>query len=249
MHDILQVLRRTLATLASARPWRYILTPALAACVMLIILSLLWLDDLANLLVGLPPMRWLTAWHLPWLAQILAVIGGWLIILSASYLLAVLLTALTMMPWLLDYLATHEYADVLRLDTRSMAASVWNSVWPALVFLLGWLMTLPLWLIPGLNLALPLLWIAWLNRQTFAYEACSIHTTTDEWKALRQHHAGALFLLGLLMALLAYVPIVGLLAPSLTALAYSHYCLEALRRRRQSDANIRSTHTANGEKS
>jgi len=35
--------------------------------------------------------------------------------------------------------------------------------------------------------------------------------------------------LGLVMALLAYVPFVGLLAPSLAALAYVHYCLEALR--------------------
>ena len=53
-----------------------------------------------------------------------------------------------------------------------------------------------------------------------------------EWDKLRQHHAGALFLLGLLMALLAYVPVIGLLAPSLTALVYSHYCLEAVRRLR-----------------
>lgn len=249
MRDILQALRRTLATLSGARPWRYILTPALAACIVLIALSLLWLDDLAALLVEMPPMRWLSAWHMSWLAQALAFLGGWLAILSASYLLAVLLTAMTMMPWLLDYLSIQEYPDVVRRDARSMAASVWNSVWPALIFVLGWLATLPLWLIPGLNLALPLLWMAWLNRQTFAYEAWSIHTTAGEWKSLRRQHAGALFLLGLLMALLTYVPVAGLLAPSLTALAYSHYCLEALRRLRQNDVGACSPHAINGEKS
>ena len=38
--------------------------------------------------------------------------------------------------------------------------------------------------------------------------------------------------LGLIMALLAYIPFMGLLAPSLAALAYLHFCLESLRRLR-----------------
>lgn len=42
-----------------------------------------------------------------------------------------------------------------------------------------------------------------------------------------------LLALGLIMALLAHVPFMGLLAPSLAALAYVHFCLEALRRLRQ----------------
>lgn len=232
MSDILQAFRRTLSTLSNGRPWRYILTPALVALLLLVILSLLWLKALASLFMSLPPISWLDAWNLHWLAQILAFLGGWLAILLFSYVLAVLLAAVAVMPWLLDYLAEGEYADVARRDTRSLAASVWNSIWSALIFMLGWLLTLPLWLIPGLNLALPTLWMAWLNRRTFAYEACSLHTTVAEWDKLRQHHAGALFLLGLLMALLAYVPVIGLLAPSLTALVYSHYCLEAVRRLR-----------------
>jgi len=40
-------------------------------------------------------------------------------------------------------------------------------------------------------------------------------------------------MLGVLMALLTHVPVLGLFAPSLAALAYIHYCLEALRRLRQ----------------
>ena len=43
----------------------------------------------------------------------------------------------------------------------------------------------------------------------------------------------AWLLLGVAMALLAHLPFVGLLAPSLAALAYIHFCLEALRRLRQ----------------
>ena len=42
-----------------------------------------------------------------------------------------------------------------------------------------------------------------------------------------------LLMLGLIIALVAYVPVIGLLTPSLAALAYVHYCLEALRQLRQ----------------
>ena len=59
------------------------------------------------------------------------------------------------------------------------------------------------------------------------------HTTPDEWRALRKQQAMPLLMLGMIMAALTHIPFVGLLAPSLAALAYIHFCLEALRRLRQ----------------
>lgn len=106
-------------------------------------------------------------------------------------------------------------------------------MWAAVLFLGGWLVTLPLWLVPGLASILPFFWMAWLNRRTFAYDALSVHATDDEWRALRRQQAMPLLGLGLVMAVLAHIPFVGMLAPSLAALAYIHFCLEALRRLRQ----------------
>ncbi len=85
----------------------------------------------------------------------------------------------------------------------------------------------------GLGLILPFFWMAWLNRRTFAYDALAEHASAAEWQELWRRQAAPLFVLGLLMALLAHLPFVGLLAPSLAALAYIHFCLEALRRLRQ----------------
>ena len=101
------------------------------------------------------------------------------------------------------------------------------------LFIVGWLVTLPLWLVPGLGIVLPLFWMAWLNRRTFAYDALSLHATREEWLHLRRQRANVLIWLGLIMALLTHVPLLGLFAPSLAALAYIHFCLEALRRLRQ----------------
>ena len=167
------------------------------------------------------------------MAHFLAVLGGWLVILSASYLLAVVLTALLVLPLILRLLSINDYPDLARLGKDSFVASAWNSVWAALLFILGWLATLPLWLVPGLGLVLPLFRMAWLNRRTFAYDVLAAHTTVDEWRALRKQQAMPLLALGVIMAALTHIPFVGLLAPSLAALAYIHFCLEALRRLRQ----------------
>jgi uncharacterized protein involved in cysteine biosynthesis len=80
---------------------------------------------------------------------------------------------------------------------------------------------------------LPLFWMAWLNRRTFAYDALSAHATSDEARELRRYKALPLLGLGFVGAAMTYVPIAGLFAPSLAALAYTHFCLESLRELRQ----------------
>jgi hypothetical protein len=160
-------------------------------------------------------------------------LGGWLLILSASYLLAMILTAVVVLPLLLNHLAKTDYPELAQMGADSFVGSLWNSLWAALLFILGWVVTLPLWLIPGMGLILPLFWMAWLNRRTFAYDTLSLHATDDEWREIRRRQAMPLLVIGFLMAALAHVPFLGMLAPSLAALAYVHFCLEALRQLRQ----------------
>ena len=233
MTEFLLTLKRSLTSLTSGRIWLYMLIPSLLALLLMSALAAFALDWLVAMLSDQPPMRWISAWGALWLAHALAWLGGWLSILSVSYLLAVLLTSVLVMPLLLEHLAATDYPDLARLGEDSLVASVWNSVQAALLFIIGWVLTLPLWLIPGMGLLLPLLWMAWLNRRTFAYYALSLHATQEEWQHLRRQRANVLIWLGLVMALLTHVPLLGLFAPSLAALAYIHFCLEALRRLRQ----------------
>ena len=233
MAGVMLALRRSFATLARGRVWFYMLAPAIVAVIAMVGLSVLLLEHLIADLIEQPPLSWVVAWGAFWLAKLLAALGGWLLILSASYLVAMLLTAIVVLPLLLNHLAAIDYPDLARQGSDSVVASTWNSVAAALLFIVGWLVTLPLWLIPGLALLLPLFWMAWLNRRTFTFDALAAHATSDEWRELRRTQAMPLLLLGLAMALLAHVPFLGLLAPSLAALAYIHFGLEALRRLRQ----------------
>ena len=233
MAEVMLALMRSLATLARPRIWLLMVGPALVALVAWIGLTIFLLDSLIAGFITLPPMSWLTGWGAVWLAKLFAVLGGWLLILAATYVTAMLLAAVFILPLLLNHVAAADYPELARMGKDSVTASTWNSVSAALLFIAGWLLTLPLWLIPGLGLILPMFWMAWLNRRTFTYDALAVHATDEEWRELRRRHAAPLLMLGITLALVAHIPLLGLLAPTLAALAYIHYALEALRKMRQ----------------
>lgn len=232
MADVMLALMRTLGSLRSAKVWRYVLAPALFSLLLSIVLAVWALGAIVEQLLAYPPMTLLAGWGLVWLAHLLAWLGGWLAIFAIAYLSATLLAAIAIMPLLLQHLAATDYRDVAAVGKDSFVAAAVNSLAASVLFVAGWLLTIPLWLIPGFSLLLPLLLMGWLNRRTFAYDALSLHATPGEWQTLSRQHKGPLFMLGLTMALLAHIPFLGLLVPALAALSFVHYGLEALRRSR-----------------
>ena len=232
MADVVLALMRSFASLRRGRIWLYVLAPALFSLVLWVALAVSGLGLLVEWLLGHPPMTILIGWGVAWLATVLAYTGAWMAIFAGAYLTTSLLAAIVIMPLMLKQLAETDYRDVAPMGKDSFTAAAVNSVFASILFIAGWLLTLPFWIIPGLSLILPLLLMAWLNRRTFAYDALSMHATDVEWQTLRGQHKGPMFMLGLTMALLAHLPIIGLLVPALAALAFVHYGLETLRRSR-----------------
>ena len=232
MAEVMLALARSFANLKSGRVWLYVLTPALFSLLLTIGLAVWALGAVVEQMLDYPPMTLLVGWGLVWLAHILAYLGGWMAIFAAAYLSASLLAAIVIMPLMLKHLSETEYRDVAPMGRDSFVAAALNSVLATILFIAGWLMTIPLWLIPGFSLLIPLLLMGWLNRRTFAYDALSLHATAGECQAIRSRQKAPLFMLGLTMALLAHIPVIGLLVPALAALSFVHYGLEALRRER-----------------
>ena len=232
MGDVMLALARTFGSLRTGKVWLYVLTPALLSLLLAIGLAIWALGWAVEQMMAFPPMTLLVGWGLVWLAHILAYLGGWMAIFALAYLMASLLAAIVIMPLMLRHLSQGEYRDVAAMGKDSFVAAAVNSIGASLIFVIAWVVTIPLWLIPGLSLLVPLLLMGWLNRRTFAYDALSMHATESEWASLRAAQKTPLFMLGLTMALLAHIPLVGLLAPALAALSFVHFGLEALRRSR-----------------
>jgi hypothetical protein len=232
MGDVMLALARTFASLKTGRVWLYVLTPALLALLVMGGLAFWALGWMVQQMMDTPPMTLLVGWGLVGIAHALAYLGCWMAIFAIAYLVAMILAAVVIMPLMLKQLAENDYRDVAAMGKDSFVAAAVNSVIASIFFIVAWVVTIPLWLIPGFSLAIPLLLMAWLNRRTFAYDALSMHATSGEWATLRKERKAPLFMLGLTMALLAHIPLLGLLVPALAALSFVHYGLEALRRSR-----------------
>jgi hypothetical protein len=235
MAGTMLALARSFACLAAPRIWRYILGPAAVALLLGLTLAYFWLGEAIATLRALPPLSWLVGWGVGWLATFFAAIAAWLAVLALTYLIATLIAAVFVMPLILNWLAGTEYRDVERRGNDGTVASLANSLTAVALYLGGFLLTLPLWLVPGAAFALPVFWLAWLNRRTFAFDAVVAHAGPGEWQRLRAEQSGPLLMLGVILALLACVPVLGLIAPTLAVLGYTHFVLEALRRMRQDD--------------
>lgn len=232
MAEVMLALMRTLGSLRDGRVWLYMLVPALFSLLFSGGLAIWTFGTVVEFLMDYPPMTLLAGWGLLWLAYVLAYLGGWMAVFAVAYLAASLVAAIVIMPLLLKHLSASEYRDVAAMGKDSFVAASVNSVQAAVLFIAAWLLSIPLWLIPGFSLLIPVLLMGWLNRRTFAYDALSMHATEAEWQDIRLRNKAPLFMLGLTMALLAHVPFVGLLVPALTALVFVHYGLESLRRSR-----------------
>jgi hypothetical protein len=75
---------------------------------------------------------------------------------------------------------------------------------------------------------IPLAIFAWGNQKLLRYDALAEHADAAEMARLFRERRGALLTLGLLFALLAYVPFVGFIGPVLFGLAFIRYLLGAL---------------------
>jgi uncharacterized protein involved in cysteine biosynthesis len=120
---------------------------------------------------------------------------------------------------------------ILRLKGGTFAGSIVNAVTSVSAFVLLWVLTLPLWLLLGpLAIVVPLALSAYLNQRLFRYDALSEHASKEEMQRIFSQRFSDLFVLGLLTGALYFVPVVNLIAPVFSALAFTCLCLDELAR-------------------
>jgi CysZ protein len=168
-------------------------------------------------------------WNLSWLGNALSIFLLFALLILFINVTAVLITSVFAMPILLRHIGARDYADIEIRRGGTLWGSVKNALIAVAVFTPLWLITLPLWLIPPLAIVVPLILSAYLNQRLFRYDALADHASAEEYKAMVKNHRGSLWLLGLLVALVQFIPLANLIAPVFIGLAYIHYALGRLR--------------------
>jgi len=144
------------------------------------------------------------------------------------YLTALVILSLFGMQQMVDYVARRSFPELERRRGGGVAGSGWNSVLALLGMLVLGLLSIPLWLFPPLWPIIPLVILGWVNQRLLRYDALAEHADAAEMARIFRSRRAPLYVLGVLLALAAYVPVVGFFAPVLFGLAFIHYLLGAL---------------------
>ena len=209
-----------------------VLWPMLAASVLWLGLALVfwgsWAADLTGLLNSTPAEQWMANGFLAAMSGYLVTFVLLMLLVPAVYVTALVITAVFAMPLMVSHIAAKYYPELERKQGGTMAGSIFNSVWAIVIFCIGWVLTLPLWLFSPLALALPVVWSAYLNQRLFRYDALAEHASAAEFEQVIERSTGKLYLLGAVLSLLQFVPLLNLFSPVYIGLAFIHLCLSEL---------------------
>jgi CysZ protein len=165
-------------------------------------------------------------------AMIAANVILFLLFVPLVYLTALFILGVFGMQKMVDHVAERSYPHLERRRGGGTPGSVWNGL-VTLAGMLGlFIASLPLWLLPPLWPLIPLVVLSWGNQRLLRYDALAEHADHAEMARLFRERRGALYMLGFLLALLAYVPLVGFIGPVVFGLAFIRYLLGALQESR-----------------
>lgn len=159
------------------------------------------------------------------------------ILLPMSGILGLIIAAVFIMPIVLAHVNKTHYPGVQRHGQNATVVSAWNAAWVAGLFVLGWLLTMPLWLFPPFAVLLPIFWWAFAITRMLRVDAVVEHASAQERRYLWQRHNRQWWLIGGCLAVINLLPPAWLIMPVFSSLVFAHFGLEALRQHRLSEAS------------
>ena len=233
MREIVEALLGALASLVHPRMWLLMIWPMAVALFIWTVLAVIFghqvFDAVQAHLAATEVYRsMIDIWPLSAMATILV----WLL-LAAIFIPLVLVTAsliisIVSMPAIIRHVALDRYPHLERRHGGSLAGSLWNAVSTLVVLLLLVVGSVPLWLMPFLWPVIPVVLFAFFNQRLFRYDALAEHADAAELRELVVVCRGQWWGLGLALALLGHVPIIGFFVPVLGGLAFTHFGLARL---------------------
>jgi uncharacterized protein involved in cysteine biosynthesis len=201
-----------------------------------------WSGGIEAALVNLASDGWAARLNASRFAGFAATLILLMLIAPAIMATAMLISAIFAMPMLVAHVARRDFPALERRRGGTFVGSIANAVIAVAAFVLLWLATLPLWLFLGPLAALvPWALSAYLNQRLFRYDALSEHADQAEMQRVFSERFSDLFVLGLATGLLYFVPIVNLVAPVFSALAFTFLCLDELDRLRSNASAAANT--------
>lgn len=234
MTKILKALRQSFEALLSLRMFLLVILPPFVAVLCVLgLFFVIWnslFNGVSGFLHGFSWLNWIeTSTGSPEILSVVTIVFLVLMFIPLAYLCAVLFTSIFVMPIALTWIGESEFKDLEKKRGGSTVGSVWNALKATVIFVILFFVTLPLWFLPGCQVLVPLALTAWLNKKVFMYDVLQDFATSEERLLIEKSESQTLYGMGLLLGLLAYIPLAVFVLPVFSALAYSYYALNELR--------------------
>jgi len=187
-----------------------------------------WSADLTTWVASTPAEQWMAQGFLAAISGYLITMILVMLLIPVVYVTALVITAVFAMPVMVNHVAGKYYPQLERKHGGTNAGSVVNSVIAIVVYCVLWVLTLPLWLFSPLAIVLPIILSAYLNQRLFRYDALAEHASDKEYEQVLERSTGKLYLLGGMVGLLQFVPILNFFTPVYIGLVFIHFCLADL---------------------
>lgn len=159
-------------------------------------------------------------------------------LLPLAGIAGLIVSAVMVMPLALSFVQKKHYPELKKQGQNALTYSVGNALWVGVLFIVGWMLTLPLWLIAPLALILPIFWWTFAFTRLLRVDSIVEHASKAERQVLLKRHNRAYWVIGLSMSLLNLFPPFWVVLPVFSALTFAHFNLAAL-------ADLRTENTLN----
>jgi hypothetical protein len=192
-------------------------------------------------------------------------IAMWLL-LPLMILTALVFVGTLAMPAITRHVAKRDYPELQPRKGGSLWGSLWISTYSFAVFIVLWILTLPLTAIPPFTFLIqPALW-GWLTYRVMAYDALAEHAGDQERRDIMRIHRWHLLLIGAITGTMGAAPTLLWLGGALsviffpllaaasiwlyvlvfifTGLWFQHYCFDALAKYRAAGQDVAAAATS-----
>ncbi|WP_028884650.1 EI24 domain-containing protein [Taylorella asinigenitalis] len=149
-------------------------------------------------------------------------------VIVLSLIIGLVIAGILVTPLAVNLISKNHYPYLTRDGKYATGISILNSIKVTVIFALGWLITLPLWLIPGLSIVLSLFWISYAYANMTKVDAIVEHATPEERKYVISNYKSGFWIIGFICALLSLIPLLGLIMPVYSIISCTHYGLALL---------------------
>lgn len=236
MIAILESLAGAVRSLFSLRMLWLMVWPVLLSIILWIVLAFVFWTPLQNSWLWLfnhfGIAEWITGIEPGWIAAGLQALLHLMLFVPLVMLTALMLTAIFGMDAMVSIVSEEFFPQLEKKRGGGMAGSAANAFTALVVYLGLWIVTLPLWLLGPVGVVIPFIAAGYLNQRLFRYDALAIHADGMELKGIVEENKGNLWVLGILLGFVQYLPLLNFFAPVLTGLAFIHFCLDRLKEKR-----------------